>query len=81
MGVSARTSTTGSASSPHDWPGNIRALSNTIERLTVMHPAGAVDAGVVRAPIRSEPAAGADDGDQSNLRRARSQFDRGFMIA
>jgi two-component system nitrogen regulation response regulator NtrX len=65
----------------HDWPGNVRELSNTIERLTVMHPAGALDAGVVRAALRREPPAAADDGSRSNLREARSQFDRDFIVA
>ncbi|PID63245.1 MAG: sigma-54-dependent Fis family transcriptional regulator [Gammaproteobacteria bacterium] len=48
----------------YDWPGNVRELANLMERLTILHPYGVVDAEDLPPKIAPEAALGAAaDGD------------------
>jgi len=48
----------------HAWPGNVRQLQNTIQRLVALNPPGPVSADTLR-PLLSQPLAGAEDEEAS----------------
>ena len=48
----------------HDWPGNVRELANLMERMTILHPYGVVDAADLPAKMAPHGRArGAEEGD------------------
>ena len=49
----------------YDWPGNVRELANLMERLTILHPYGVVDAADLPAKLapHGAPVASAEESD------------------
>lgn len=66
-----------------DWPGNIRELKNTVERLMIMVPANAVtktDAAALGVPGPFGIQEGSDYFSQPTLKNARDAFERDYII-
>ncbi|MFQ5609228.1 MAG: helix-turn-helix domain-containing protein, partial [Woeseiaceae bacterium] len=54
----------------YEWPGNIRELSNLIERLCVLYPAGSID--IQNLPTRYTAAAPLRDSDRESVAATRA---------
>ncbi len=67
--------------SAYAWPGNVRELLNLVERITILHPGGPVDAEVVRELLRGGGSGGTGPGvspeaDPRPLRDRLDDFER-----
>jgi two-component system nitrogen regulation response regulator NtrX len=60
----------------YDWPGNIRELRNTVERMAILTPGPVIEAGAVPIEIRL----GVEAGARSNLRETRDAAERDHIL-
>ena len=60
----------------HSWPGNIRELKNVLERLVIMTPSKAINAGDMFIP----ESPGSDYFALNTLKDARDAFEKDFLI-
>ena len=60
----------------HSWPGNVRELRNLMERLVIMTPGSAIDAGHLPETVRSTPSE-----RPVSLEDARRVFERDYLTA
>lgn len=51
----------------YDWPGNVRELANLMERMTILHPYGVVDAADLPSKMSPHGRAAPSTGDDSDL--------------
>ena len=65
----------------HAWPGNIRELKNFIERISIMVPRETVDRNDIIKHLESYNSAALPARDVSNLKRAREDFEKNYIIS